>query len=369
MMDSLDGDNTHAGDITRRLKQEHIRVIEEENKLHLLTTLKKRGLSTRDIMAFIKKQADNRTILKSLDKGLASRAMTYKIRDCKSVLFVHRKNRSDLKTEYIRSTGGKKYHIRRILRSARNEYNKQDLRSKQKMEKKIQHLGSIQKEWDNLYKNPVKPFEPTRTPPRLKEYSGLSVFGLPSNLPARQASLGPFICDNSIRLTEGERKVLSRDPKYSLMTDCSSEDFDTESERSLAKHRYGTAVKNEREKKEKKRISDATKTPQKGNSETEKNREDTLKHIWEESKHRHIFDPFTKVVDFSNRRPTDYEMNTRVKLPRPLDLEGEFQCEIRRRAYKETFDSYQQIKGVKPVSKQDNTRANLASGSDIASNK
>ena len=136
MMDSLDGDNTHAGDITRRLKQEHIRVIEEENKLHLLTTLKKRGLSTRDIMAFIKKQADNRTILKSLDKGLASRAMTYKIRDCKSVLFVHRKNRSDLKTEYIRSTGGKKYHIRRILRSARNEYNKQDLRSKQKMEKK-----------------------------------------------------------------------------------------------------------------------------------------------------------------------------------------------------------------------------------------
>ena len=128
----MDGDNIHAGDITRRLKQEHIRVMEEENKLHLLTTLKKRGLSTRDIMAFIKNQADNRTILKTLDKGLASRAMTYKIRDCKSVLFVHRKNRSDLKTEYIRSTGGKKYHIRRILRSARNEYNKQDLRSKQK---------------------------------------------------------------------------------------------------------------------------------------------------------------------------------------------------------------------------------------------
>ena len=50
--------------------------------------------------------------------------------------------------------------------------------------------------------------------------------------------------------------------------------------------------------------------------------------------------PLKKTIDFSMRRPTDYKMNNRVKLPKPLDLDGEFQCETRRRLYQQTFEKY-----------------------------
>ena len=83
-------------------------------------------------------------------------------------------------------------------------------------------------------------------PDRLKEFQGLSIFGLPTDLPAKQEPLGPYVCSNNIELSEGERAILSRDPKYSLMMQCSEEDFDTESERALAKHRYGENAKKDK---------------------------------------------------------------------------------------------------------------------------
>ena len=97
MIASLDGENYYTGDVAMKLKQEHIRVMEEENRLHLLISLKKKGLSTRDVMAFIKNQADSRSVHKGLDKSIASKAMTSKIRDCRAVLFSHRKKRNEFK--------------------------------------------------------------------------------------------------------------------------------------------------------------------------------------------------------------------------------------------------------------------------------
>ena len=345
MMASLDGDNYHAGDITMKLEQEHIRVMEEELKLHLLVTLKNKGLSTRDIMSFTKNQADSRQIIKGLDKTVAGNAMTTKIRDCKSVISKHRKIRNELKAEYIRSTGAKRNHTRKVLRSARTKYNDKMKKKEQKIQRKIEHLESLQLELDKVYKNPVKDCEPTRPPERLKDYSDLSIFGPPSNLPPKQAPLGPYICDDSIILSEGERRVLSKDPKYSLMMECSEEEFDTESERALAKHRYGIGQEGDKnEKKGTERITQECSGGQENNTDEKLDRMETLKALWQDSRHRHIYNPFEKTVNFRYRRPTDYKMNTRVKLPRPLSMDQEFHCETRRRAYKGTFDEYRSFK-------------------------
>ena len=142
---------------------------------------------------------------------------------------------------------------RKIIRKATRENKNKDEKNKQSTEKKIKHLEKVQAEWDKQYKNPVKPIIPTDTPHRLREYSGLSIFGLPKDLPKKQDLLGPFICDGHIILSDGERSVLSRDPKYSLMTECDREDFDTELERSLAKHRYGVGIKKDAEEGRKKK--------------------------------------------------------------------------------------------------------------------
>ena len=81
MGQSAAGDNTYAGELEERLKQEHILVMDEEQRLSLLIGLKNKGLTTRDIMSFIKNQADLRSVLKGLDKATSNLAMNSKIQD------------------------------------------------------------------------------------------------------------------------------------------------------------------------------------------------------------------------------------------------------------------------------------------------
>ena len=66
-----------------------------------------------------------------------------------------------------------------------------------------------------------------------------------------------------------------------------------------------------------------------------------MKKIWDGEKHRFVFDPFNKQLDFRFRRPTDYKLNKRLILPRPLDDIGEFYCELKRRSYNQAFDDFQ----------------------------
>ena len=113
------GDNFHAGEVRWKLKQEHLRVIDEEERLATLTALSKKGLSTRDILAFARTQADLRTINKGLDKGTSNMAMRTKIRDCRQVIRSSRKSRSLLKKEFLMATGGKKYELRKFMKKIR----------------------------------------------------------------------------------------------------------------------------------------------------------------------------------------------------------------------------------------------------------
>ena len=57
-------------------------------------------------------------------------------------------------------------------------------------------------------------------------------------------------------------------------------------------------------------------------------------------RHWFIYDPFKKEIDFRYRRPTDYKLNKRIFLPRPLNELDEFQCEIKRRRYAKVFDDF-----------------------------
>ena len=76
-----------------------------------------------------------------------------------------------------------------------------------------------------------------------------------------------------------------------------------------------------------------------------------LEGLWAKEKHRYIYDPFTKELDFRFRRPTDYKLNKRVSLPKPLNDIDEFQCELKRRNYSMTFEEY-----IKENIKSDNKK-------------
>ena len=49
-----------------------------------------------------------------------------------------------------------------------------------------------------------------------------------------------------------------------------------------------------------------------------------LQDIWAKEKHRYIFDPFGKNIDFRDRRPTDYKLHKRVKLQNLWGIQTSF---------------------------------------------
>ena len=95
---------------------------------------------------------------------------------------------------------------------------------------------------------------PTIPPRYLGEFCPLSIFGTASELPKPEKPLGPYICSKTIKLTAGEIRFLSKDPKFSLKSDPSRLTFVTEIERMNSKQRWFD--NQEKKKRDCKKLSD-----------------------------------------------------------------------------------------------------------------
>ena len=106
-----------VANIKAKLKEVHIKIMEEEERIRLLKNLRKKGLFTRDILAFIIKQSEKRLCDKSIDTLTAGRAMNSKIRDATRSLHQRRKECSQLKTQCLVNFGNKRYKLRRLVKN------------------------------------------------------------------------------------------------------------------------------------------------------------------------------------------------------------------------------------------------------------
>ena len=107
-------------------------------------------------------------------------------------------------------------------------------------------------------------------------------------------------------------------------------------------------LERKKEKKKGERINmtdkaniELSKLPQKGTSD-QGDISKELMEAFKEARDSHIYDPLAEVITFAHRKPTDYKLNKRVILPKPLDSEKEFQCELRRLEYMKALDEYKQ---------------------------
>ena len=173
----------------------------------------------------------------------------------------------------------------------------------------------------------------TKVPDRLIDYKDLPVFGTAKDLPKPQKLKGPYVCGNSIVLSDNEKKILSKSPKYSILKAPDLIDFTCETEKYLSKHRYQSYENNNNGKKEKTKTDGDLKTM----DIDVKDPRLRLDHTWKKEKHRFPYDPFTNEISFQARRPTDYKLKTRVALPKALGGEEEFKCEVRKRSYLNTL--------------------------------
>ena len=339
---SSDGDNNYAARLRESLKDIHSKIIEEEERLDLLKSLQKRKICTRDIMAFVEQQGIKRSVNKAWDFGTSQRAMSSKIRDAKKSLHFNRRRKSMLKKEYIGLVNNRASKVKKLFRDIKKTI-ESALNVKRKRKAYLEKIAHLQKVMgEKIHVANPSASQATKVPERLKEYKDLPVFGTSKDLPAPQAPTGPFICDKGIKLTKQELTVLSKDPKFSLMEECTEDIFKLEMERSFAKNRF-----NNYQNDTSNRVKIGAQLTEKGGREIEQHKKIVHKDLatlkkeqWAEVSHRYIYDPFLKSIDFSHRRPTDYKFNARIKLPKPMDSESEFTCELKRREYLKTYKSY-----------------------------
>ena len=333
-------DAYYSGDISDRLNEDFDKVLKEHERLQLLKTLRRKGLCTRDVLSFVVNQANSRRVLKELDHSTSRSAMRIKIRDSKESLHQKKLQRSKSIKLYQEMVGGKGYKVRRTIKAIKSRHERMRSKKQSVYEKKIKHLQMQVEELKAKYKHNDTDFKSTVVPDRLKDFADIYIFKTPKDLPKKEKLKGPFICHRDIKLSKGEWQLLSRDPKFSTMEECDQMTFQSELEKGLCKHRYNENLNLKRNNKKKVTITcEGTSNFEGVNVKTDV-KTDLLHDIWEQEEHRYPYNPFTCELDFSKRRPTDYKLNTRVSLPKPLDADGEFQCEIRRRAYQQVYDEF-----------------------------
>ena len=333
----------------------------------LLKQMLDRNIVTRDILSFVRKQAGMRSEIKTIDSSTVKVAMKAKLIDIRLNMTRLLTKLKSQKLTLLEQLGGKTFKLRKIL--AREKVNPKKLEEK-KIETFRTKLNHYEKKQMDLRFTTIQKQKTSgnQVPDNLKEYKDLVIFRNSNELPKKNAPLGPCIYNKEIKISKDELKILSKQPKFSIMGDVARTEMLLETEKMLGKHRF-----NENSKSSNKdsvttaRIdSDTLKSPSNGllarggdnigpstglparggnnmgatrnNVETE--RQQNLWKVWQENENRFIYHPLKEKIDFRCVRPTDYTLNKRINLPKPLKVENELECEIRKREYMQTFDNY-----------------------------
>ena len=227
------------------------------------------------------------------------------------------------------------------MKSIKNETKKLKEDLLKKFKRKVEHLTNVQRKRQEHQKKTIQ----TVTPLNLRKYSSLTIFEPSTSFPEREKSLGPYICDPNIALSQEEREILSKQPKFSVREEIKEIEVLAETERMLVKHRLNENSTKMKKKQKNKLHGLLFQTQQqeiKKGMEKEKEREKRISEVWKDNESRFIYNPLKGNIDFNSARPTDYTINKHMYLPKPLSIEEEFECEIRKKKYMSAFKEYRE---------------------------
>ena len=321
--------------LREELKKTLHRMMLEDTRIWLIKTLLRRKLATWDVYNFARKQSDLRTTIKDLDWRTMNCALRTKLKDINWTLNGEKRKKAKLEQDMRILFSTEQETTKKIMAPFRTLIKKEKKERINILKNKIEHLMKKQKQPENAQQIINK--KPQTVPPKyLMEYDGLRIFSPSDAFPKKEAPVGPYIGSESIFLSEGEKKLLSRDPKYSLRREVEKIDFETEVEKMNIKKKYGVQYKKEG--------GDKIDIPQLKEEEldTLNEKEKELSDLWKEESSRVVFDPILNKIDFTNRRPTDYKHNKRVILPKTGSTEVELECHMRKSKYLQVLEKYLQ---------------------------
>ena len=216
----------------------------------LLKRMLSENLMTRDILSFVKNQAHLRLENKGLDVNTVKTSMKAKLVDVRKNKARLLCNLKRLKDKLLESLGGRTFKMRKTMMKLKKDPLRAWESKMKTYRQKIEHYKNKQKSLV-IKKHFSKPTNKNNChiPQRLAAYDGLHVFRDPKDFPKKNKPLGPFICDAKIKLSEDELKILSKQPKFSIMGDKKRTDMLLESEKMLGKHRFKDGPLNRKKKK------------------------------------------------------------------------------------------------------------------------
>ena len=319
----------------------------------------KSGVATNDVRTFVIKQSKMKRANQKINIGLAKNAMKYKLNDACSVANRLRQEKRKIRDTLVTKFKFSKSKCRRIVKSAHEEARSHRHMKKIKATSKFEHCRQKMKraiEHENFQDIPEE----------VREWiSGVNIF---NNELTPEPSIGPMICDPSIKISKNELAFLRRGPRFMVRQELNLYDFKTEVEKMIAIEKYD---KMESDIHDKTQLSDVGNSPGHDNSDVDvgKSSMHNNSDVGNSSAHSNsdvgnssarelsmssvkvseaervitaksslIYDKATKSLDMGRLRATEYKFNKFVCLPKAENIEREALHEVRRNKMVELFE-------------------------------
>ena len=217
----------------------------------------------------------------------------------------------------------KHYKYKMLIKELRTEAERTRKEMAEKYRKKLKHLEEKYQEKETE----------ERIPTDMEQLKELRIFRQEKfeEIETEEIEV-PII--GEVELTENEKKVLKRTPKFAIPERLLEHTLKEDMEKAYSKIRMELRDEEVEEEELNKEIT----APPIQRTEEEKEKEKLAKET--DARSRQIYDPEERKYDDRNRRATDLVECSRITLPRPLNIIREAQIENRREIHNRIFQEY-----------------------------
>ena len=306
-----------AGPVISIIRKVWLKATSAEMQLQLLKRLKSLNLGLREDEKYFQNLANKKKGGNSKSKNLAfiQNVMAEKVVDAdktkREADFEKVKIRREIDSAYGKNSSG----TRNLMKMMRKETLMLKRNLEMKNNEKIQHLQEEFRKEANVR---------TEIPEKLKKYEDLSIYSEVEGEENQEIEPEITIVGENIEIDEEELSVLRLGPDYAIVEKLIQEDFNVDVEMALCKYRWEIRKTTEEKLDDEEEIDD-----------DEKELHEEL-----EAESRQPFNPMDKTLDPRKMRVTDFKLNTRVHLPKPLSTIQEAKIEIRREKLNEVFNNF-----------------------------
>ena len=319
-----------------------------EANVELFEKLLKLGLATNDIKNFILKQSAQKRILCKPDFKVLRSAMRSKLSDACAFLKRLRRLRDTLKKRIARKYSSRKAYGRKVVDELVSKYREKKILELKKVRRKIEFLKEKEEAEQVIRTAPATTGE---------FLENVNLFSPEQNSVKPEEPQQPFICDPKIQLSDCERQILAKGPKFMVRQPLDPNEFELELEKMVAKSKFDEMFNGKEDdlSMSQNNVSDSPlpKLPENsppndgssresvgGNGSNKEVKSNDI--IWEETASKMPYNFKTKTLSLGNLQAPAYKYNKEIFLPDVQSPDKEISHQIRKSEMRKVFSKVSQ---------------------------